>query len=464
MFCNSLKKILLAVSVLLPFGADCQTYKAVDDMALIWIGGRHRPDWNKELFTPYLVHDFEDGHRSWLFDGFLMLESHIQTPDGSVSYSYGEAQLIPADKELWEMLLTRQLGVDTGLGCKALDDRIGELIPELGQPSYKHKVVMMTPVPMIQSARNWGDIDGTTLNFERLDDRIIAIKWYVDQLIERWNAADFKNIELAGVYWLRESVNTAINEHLMAIAANEYIHSKGLLSYWIPYFKATNYEKWQDYGFDQVYLQPNYVFSLDRPDSQLDTAIDDAYEHDLGLEMEFEGNIIEGLDDKRVVKPQWNSCLYDHSKDYFARFERYVKRFEEEAVFGMMPLAYYNGYQAIYDFANSKNPKDRELLDQLSSNIESRHIESGWYDPANAGVSEITSPTSLNVYGLDGAIYVGDSCPDVKVYSIDGRLFINLDNMTAKADTDYAYGTAYPCPAGIYIVRSGNVCKKIVVR
>ena len=51
-----------------------QIESPVLDLALIWIGGRHRPDWNKELFTPYLVHEFPDGHKSWVFDGFLMLE------------------------------------------------------------------------------------------------------------------------------------------------------------------------------------------------------------------------------------------------------------------------------------------------------------------------------------------------------------------------------------------------------
>ena len=53
--------------------ASAQQYRTTDirDMALIYQGGSHRLDWTVEEFRPYVVHEFADGERDWLFDGFL---------------------------------------------------------------------------------------------------------------------------------------------------------------------------------------------------------------------------------------------------------------------------------------------------------------------------------------------------------------------------------------------------------
>ena len=46
----------------------------IKDLALIYQGGVHRIDWTSDQFLPYVVHQFADGHKDWLFDGFLFLE------------------------------------------------------------------------------------------------------------------------------------------------------------------------------------------------------------------------------------------------------------------------------------------------------------------------------------------------------------------------------------------------------
>ena len=67
--------------------------------------------------------------------------------------------------------------------------------------------------------------------------------------------------------------------------------------YWIPYYRASHYKDGESYGIDMVYHQPNYVFDLSRPREMLVNAIEDAYEYDLGMLLEFEGNCIDGIDD-----------------------------------------------------------------------------------------------------------------------------------------------------------------------
>ena len=46
-----------------------------------------------------------------------------------------------------------------------------------------------------------------------------------------------------------------------------------------------------------------------------------------------------------------------------------------------MPVAYYTGYQAVYDFQHSPDIRDRKLLDRLAAIINRRHIKSGWLLP-----------------------------------------------------------------------------------
>ncbi|MDE5555107.1 MAG: DUF4855 domain-containing protein [Muribaculaceae bacterium] len=471
-FCRPLAIAALLISALSAFA---QQFGVCDDLALIWVGARHRPDWNKELFTPYIVHEFPDGHKSWLFDGFLMIDGWTngvrregEDYDTYINrrYTFGEAHYTPADKDMWEWFLHRQLGTYDNLACRALDDRIGELIPELGEPNYKHQVVLTLPIPY-QAYNGWGKIDGKNIDFGVLSDKIAAMKWYVDLILEEWAKADFKNIELAGIYWLRESISDGFNEIACAKAMCEYAHEKDLQMFWIPYYRAPHYKDGKSYGIDMVYHQPNYVFTLDRPKEQLENSINDAYDYDMGMLIEFEGCCISGIDDgitdTRTVVPQGNSCLYEHSLNhaFYDRFVEYVDMFEDNGVFDFMPVGYYAGFQAVYDFTHSKNPKDQEIINRLASIIEQRHILGGWYD-ANAGIADAVGDARATVYGMKGAIYVSDFAGGkINIYSIDGRNLIQQNSV--GEDNPYRYGEAIPCPAGIYIVKAGKTVTKVTV-
>lgn len=429
------------------------------DAALIWMGNQQRPRWTKELFRPYVVNDYADGHRSWLFDGFIFLEGNVWNEDYSINYTFGEANLYPAGKQQWSELLDHQLGLDTGNGCKALDDVIGELIPELGAPASKHKVILMMCIPY-GYAGNWGSIGDKKIDFAKPADKIEAMKWYTDQILERWEKAAFKNIELDGIYWLREAASNY--EMDLAKPVTDYAHEKGLNAYWIPYFNATNFNNWEKMGIDMAYIQPNYFFTTDKPLSRLDDAINTAYENEMGLELEFEGNYVSGYDPVHNVIPQPNTGLYDVSPVYYQRFVDYLDKFEEYDVFEFMNLSYYSGYQGVYDFAKSTNPKDRKILDRLASHIERRHIINGWYTPKPAGITDLTVDGRRIAY-VDGSnIRIPDRTQGVAVYTTDGRLIYQ----EAPAPADFSItsrGLTIPCQKGIYIVRVGPHTLKLPI-
>ena len=72
----------------------------------------------------------------------------------------------------------------------------------------------------------------------------------------------------------------------------------------------------------------------------------------MGVEMEF--------DDRALAS----------SKDQFAyRLKAYIDKFRENNVFRDSPIAYYQGGATVYSFYKSSNPADKQLMDELATEI-----------------------------------------------------------------------------------------------
>lgn len=457
---------ITAMSVTIPAAALSEdgemTADDINDLALIWIGGHSRSEWNKEMFTPYVMHTFQDGHKTWFFDGFLMLEGAIEQVENNRAvkvFSLGEMPAdpandrYPADQTQWEYLLDKQLGLIDGTGCKALDEAIGDHIPELGQPATKHKVVIMQCIP-VGNSFEWGKIDGKYINFTYTDDKIKAMKWYTDLVIKKFNDCNFQNIVLDGIYWLREAITNA--EIPLIKGMTPYYKEKGLKSYWIPWLHGNGYQQWKDFGIDVTYEQPGYFFSTDRPYSRLEQACEDAWDYDFGIELEFEGNCVVGYDENRVTQAQGNSALYGNSPVFHQRFIDYIDILEESLIFEAKQMSYYCGYQGVYDFAQSNHPKDKQLMDRLASILENRHILSGWYVPDNTGITDVSSESKAIITVKDRSISIKASKPiPVTVYTVSG---------TTVYDSAPAQHYNITCNKGIYIIKAGDTIQKVIVR
>lgn len=207
--------------------AAAQNYQTTDiqDLALIYQGGKHRLDWTVDEFRPYVVHRFLDGSKHWLFDGFLFLEFKNGT---GRCYTVGYEKEF-ARKPEWEWLLDRIF--DEGKSLSALDRCIGEQIAEIGKPAFRHKVVLGLP-EAVRDQKDWGELDGRRMDFSKDEDQIAATKWYIDQLIARFKKAGYKHLELSGFYWVAEDTNHCGD---LTVPLSEYIHAQKKLFYWIPY-------------------------------------------------------------------------------------------------------------------------------------------------------------------------------------------------------------------------------------
>ncbi len=321
----------------------------IADLVLIYQGGKHRMDWTKEQLLPYVVHTNAKGKKNWLYDGFLFLEFK----DGmGRNYAPGYDKL-NARKQEWEWLMDRNFEKEKAF--YALNETIKQQIPKMGKPGFRHKLVVGIPSPILNQ-KDWGEINGKTLDFTKREDRIEAGKWYIDQFLARYKAADYAYLDLEGFYWVDEDMRGCAD---ILEPLGDYIRSKGKKFYWIPYWNAQGFDQWRKYKFDFAYLQPNHFFNVKIPHSRIDDASAMAAKLGMGVEMEFDAH---ALASSKVYKGD--------------RLAAYINSFRKNEVFKNSSIAYYEGGNGMYLFSKSTDPKDKALIDDLAKEIIKRKKKS----------------------------------------------------------------------------------------
>ena len=317
----------------------------IRDLALIYQGGARRIDWTEEQLLPYVTHQFADSHREWLFDGFLFLDFD----DGMGHTFIPRYGMLNARKQEWTWYLDRLF--EQGKSLDALDKCIGNMIDSIGNPGFKHKVVLSIPTP-IAGQTDWGELGGRKLIFDNYGDRSAAAVWYIDQLVARFNAAGYKNIELSGLYWVDEDIchTKDLVKHIAPA-----VHAKGLEFIWIPYYKARGYDRWKELGFDFAYYQPNHFFDKSIPDSRLDDACEEALS--LGMAMEFECD---------------SKALFNADDSSYSRMKAYIDAFRRHNVFASSSIAYYTGSKALIDMVKNPSAENQAIMDELAKLIVDR--------------------------------------------------------------------------------------------
>ena len=357
MIINRIKKTIIGLGMaVLPLWIQAQQYLPlaspqtdyITDLALIYQGGVHRPDWTADQIRPYVYR--QAGEKTdFLFDGFLFIEfKDGKGRDFSIGY-----EKVHAGKEEWSWLLDRNF--EKGRAIHALDDVLYGLAKKGIRPVRKRKVVLTLPEP-VRDQKDWGMLNGNMLSFDNDDSRFEACKWYIDDALERWHKAGLKHLELSGFYWVAEQ-STGGQQLLPRIA--EYIRSKKMKFYWIPYWKAAGHGNWKAAGFDAAYQQPNHFFKENIPDSRIDEACDFAKQHGMGMELEF---------DMRVEQPVFQK-----------RLTAYIDGFQKKGVLAGAAMAYYEGGNGIMKLAGHKEPRMQALYQKLATLVTVRQRQADAY-------------------------------------------------------------------------------------
>ncbi len=318
----------------------------IRDLALIYQGGTQRIPWTEDQIEPYVVHKFGNGHKDWLFDGFLFLE-FADIPE--CNYAPGYRGIRAARKDDWQRYIDRMF--EKGKALDALNTCIEHQKDSIGDPGFKHKVVITLPTPMPHQ-KDWGAINGKDLDFDKVEDAKLACQWYLDNLTDRFSKAGFNNLELTGIYWVDEDMWNlgGFTKHI-----SPYIHKLGLQFVWIPYFKAKGFDKWRELGFDIVYHQPNHFFDKGIRDARLDEACSLARQYGMGMEFE--------CDENALSQKEGNTA---------ERMNAYMDAFWRHNVFTDAAIAYYTGSHLLLDFVQNPSPENQKLMDRLATIIVDR--------------------------------------------------------------------------------------------
>ncbi len=307
-------KLIPNIKNILPFGdkrlkgyPKPQSVGGIKNAVLIYTGdweydkpGENWISFTKEDFKPYVAYLNKDLKPvDIMFDTFLFLPYGKLLDGATFSPTGGK----PSNKTHFEYFLNRLFREDRELG--ALNEAVKEIKEELNNEKYKNykaKVIIAIPYPRTDQS-NFGDVDGSgvSLNLnvsqigeeQALINRQKVVKWFIDEVYNRWEKAEYTELELVGFYWYAEFIGYYLSslEAELIKWTSEYIHSKGGIFQWIPYYFARGWYKWKELGFDGVLMQPNYMWAETGKD-RLDTILRAAYDYGMGIEMEMSDAVL----------------------------------------------------------------------------------------------------------------------------------------------------------------------------
>lgn len=342
----------------------------VSDIVMIYYGGPKRAQWTTEDLRPYVVHEFLDGHKAWLFQGFQFMEFSIN--DKLLIHS-NKSDAVYSTKNDWQTLIDKAF--EHGKVFDALDKTIEDAKKELGEPPFRHKVIFGIPAP-IKDQTDWGNVGSKRITFNNNDGKFLAIKWFIDTFLKEFKKHSYKNIDLEGFYWVEEDLHNTRSTFLASVSS--YIHSLNYKIYWMPYLSANGSTSWTNAGFDYCYIQPGYCNNNKRDFSRLERVCDWAKKRGMGIVMELDGH------------------LFADPDFYVDKANKCIDKFEKDGIYVNAGMAYYEGGYLIRDIHRGKHlkykPSQRQLrsikilMDRMAEHIVERYTRNAEnYTPTSSG-------------------------------------------------------------------------------
>lgn len=310
----------------------------MQDILLVYTGAlEDKGRWTANDFSPVVSYTKDGVVQGKMFDTILFLP-YAQVPTTKDGWSGYAADLFAKDIQL-----------------DALNQAVGKLQDQLG-PNYKEKVILTLPYPDPKQ-ENFGSItEGEpSLSFSAekvgsqasLQNRIRAVHWFHELLKTKWEEAQFEHLELAGIYWFKETIDPTVKEDVALVKNSAAIvHEGGLPFFWIPYYGSVGYDQWKEYGFDYAIIQPNYYANQAPPAERMNNVRDAAQKFNMAIEVEL---------DEKVT---WSRYYYD-------LFYKQLEKGHELGLDGSVTNAYYAGAKTIVLTAGSQIPEARKVYDDL---------------------------------------------------------------------------------------------------
>ncbi len=385
----------------------------------------------------------------------FMFDAVLFTPYGGAPSggNYGISKTSPANLSDWIYFLNNTFMPSYNLA--ALDSATAFVKKALNKPTYREKVEIAIPYPNA-SATSFGVLNGDSLNLSYLSDREQLLKWYVDQVISKWDSAGYKNLELAGFYWYSESIGYTVDDSeaaMIAYVAN-YIVGQNKVLDWIPFKDASGFAEWSNLGFDGAWMQPNYTFGS-YPPQELEETANACKKLGMGIEIEI----------------HWNALTDSTLRD---KYYQYLNYGVKDGYMTGATHAYYqnSGPGTFYTCAQSTDPTLRGIYDATYQFIK------GTYSPVTA-VKEAPAPVATrfnlsdnypNPFNPSTGMKVTLSKSGVmslKIYNVLGQLVKIVDEGYKPAGV-YTYNVNMDnFASGVYFYRlqqgTNNITKKMLL-
>jgi len=245
-----------------------------------------------------------------------------------------------ADGADWEAYIDSL--VSPGGPTARLDSAIAQVATILGPPRARFRIAVMIPYP-----DPTGDslrFLGTTYRLGDPQDRANLAVAYSREFVARYGKTRFPNLQLDGLYWLKEDVPPQDSTVLPRVAAA--VRKLGVRFIWVPsYHRAAS--AWKRWGFDEAWLQPNYFFDPKLAVGRLDSAVVQARAADMGMEIEFNRKLL--------------------TDSVFARrLDPYLATLTGAADLQSRSVVMFDGAGGLLDLSGSKDPRYVVLYKKLA--------------------------------------------------------------------------------------------------
>ncbi|MHC8514330.1 DUF4855 domain-containing protein [Sporosarcina sp. ITBMC105] len=299
--------------------------------ALIYNGFKEIEKFTPQFFSHYLKTKPVNGIQQNMFETFVILglrynEQSDQFVDGPSNH---------ANYEDWKTYIDRTFHADGA---------IQNLNTAARWANRKVDVYVAIPYPK----RNESIIN---LNGEDVGSGVYArydlANWYVKEVLKEFERGQYDNINFKGFYWLSETVRT-VDDEVIISSISSLLNKHDKFFIYSPHATSTNFYKWQDYGFDAAFLQPN-AFRATTPNKEerLHRAFLNAQIYGTGITIE--------IDSYHMDKAEQGVEAFDLYMDMSKRYGLDEK--------GMM---FYQGTNMVERMATFDHPVYKRWYEQLT--------------------------------------------------------------------------------------------------
>jgi hypothetical protein len=275
---------------------------------------------------------------SWLTTGAIFLE--LYAPSTHVFSDWMGGNGIAATGDDWREYLDTLLAPSGPMArLDSVVCAVNHAVVPLGQP---YRIAVMIPYPDTKiDTINYG---GRTFGLRRPSDAAALGTAYVTDVNNQFQARHFGCLKLDAIYWLHEAIQGPDTAVVPAIA--RVVHAAHLRFLWVPYFQAPGSNLWRRFGFDEVWMQPNFFFSTGVPTSRIDSAFAVSRRLGVGTAVEFDQRLLDSL-------------------PFSERLAPYLHGLEAAPDLRNHSLVIYEGHGGLLALSRSKDPRQHAMYDDF---------------------------------------------------------------------------------------------------